>query len=142
MKQLLATFAILVVCACSPKKPVATGERPLFEILTQQNDGGANIRFYEILTEPREISMLKSDVNLKNKISDTDINSASFIILNMGEKATGGFFIGVESVVESNDKIIVTVKEQEPKPGDMTTMAITYPYSIVKINSKKPIEIK
>ena len=142
MKKLSAAFAVLILFACSPKKPVETGEKSLFEILTQQNDGGANIRFYEILTEPREISMLKGDINLKNKISDADLNASSFIILNMGEKASGGFSITVDGVVETNDKIVVTVKEQEPKPGEMTTMAITYPYSIVKINSKKPIEIK
>jgi len=39
------------------------------------------------------------------------------------------------------DKIVVTVKETKPE-GEMVTQALTYPYAVLKINSKKPIEIK
>jgi fructose-specific phosphotransferase system component IIB len=86
--------------------------------------------------------MLQGDVNLKDKITADDINNSNFIILNMGEKASGGYSISVDSVVETPEKIIVTVKENEPPAGSINSMAMTYPYCIVKINSKKPIEIK
>ena len=71
-----------------------------------------------------------------------DINTSNFILLNMGEKTTGGYSIEVVKVEELSDKIIVTVKENAPKTGDNVTDAITNPYAVVKINSKKPIEIK
>jgi hypothetical protein len=60
----------------------------------------------------------------------------------MGEKATGGYSIGVESVVETVKNIIITVKDNNPKPGDMVSQVITYPFCVVKINSKKDIIIK
>ena len=111
-------------------------------MLTQQSDGGGNIRFFEILSEPNEISMLKSDVSLKGKINEDDIAKSNFIILNMGEKNTGGYSIGVEKVEETATNIVITVKETAPAPDSMVMQVITYPYAVVKINSKKDIIIK
>lgn len=141
MKKIV--FALLTVflvsCSSSIKQ---TGKKPLFEVLTQQSDGGANIRFFEILSESNEIAMLQNDDKLKNKIHPNDIQTSNFIVLNMGEKATGGYKIGVESVVETDKNIIITIKEIVPEPGAMTTQGITTPYCVVKINSKKEIIIK
>jgi len=139
-KSILFLLAlILFSCASSVKNSV---NRPLFEILTQQNDGGANIRFFEILTEPNEIKMLQNDAKLKNKISADDIQTSNFIVLNMGEKATAGYKIGVESVVETDKNIVITVKETSPESGSTVSQVFTNPYCIVKVNSKKEIIIK
>ncbi|NUY79967.1 protease complex subunit PrcB family protein [Flavobacterium sp. MAH-1] len=138
----IATAALLVFLAACSSAPKSKGEKPIYEVLTSQSDGGGNIHFFEILTTPEEIKMLQADENLRKKISASDLDTANFIILNMGEKNTGGYAITVDKVEEKPDKIVVTVKETEPKSGDMTVQVITYPYAIIKINSKKPIEIK
>jgi hypothetical protein len=140
-KTIFTSFAILLLVACGTKKAV-TDDRPLYEILTQQENGGGNIRFFEILTEEKEISMLQGDRKLKTKVTSNDMSTSNFIILNMGEKTSGGYSIGVESVEETPKKIIVTVKDNVPGAGSMVTQAITYPYTIVKINSKKEIEVR
>lgn len=141
MKKIVFTLLTLVLVSCSSTiKQV--GKKPLFEVLTQQSDGGANIRFFEILSEPNEIAMLQNDDKLKHKINSTDVQTSNFIVLNMGEKATGGYQIGVESAVETDKNIIITIKETIPESGEMTTQAITTPYCVVKINSKKEIVIK
>jgi hypothetical protein len=131
---------ILISCgASSPKKSVANS---LYEVLTQQADGGASIRFFEILSDEKEIAMLQNDEKLKNKIKPADIQTSNFIVLNMGEKTSGGYKIGIESAVETDKNIIITIKETAPESGAMVTQEITTPYSIVKINSKKEIIIK
>jgi len=140
MKRVIACFAFLVLISCgSATKTVAV--KPLYEVLTEQSDGGGNICFFEILSEASEIKMLESDENLRKKIAPGDINTSNFIILNMGEKKSGGYLIKVKNVEETADKIIVTVTEQEPK-GEMASSEVSYPYTIVKINSKKNIVIK
>lgn len=141
MKKAVLIFLTLVLVSCSSSLK-QTENKPLFEVLTQQSDGGANIRFFEILSESNEIAMLQNDDKLKNKIHPNDIQTSNFIVLNMGEKATGGYKIGVESVVETDKNIIITIKEIVPEPGAMTTQGITTPYCVVKINSKKEIIIK
>jgi hypothetical protein len=138
----IAMFGILFVLISCGSSAVKKIDKPLYEILTQQEDGGANILFFEILSEEREIKMLLSDDNLKKKISPNDIATCNFIILNMGEKNAKGFAITIDTIEETNDKIIITVREKQPKVIDYTKPVFVYPYSIVKINSKKEIVIK
>lgn len=138
-KSLILLSLILFSCATTVKTSV---NKPLFEILTEQSDGGANIRFFEILSEPNEIAMLQNDEKLKHKINSNDIQTSNFIVLNLGEKTSGGYKIKVESVVETEKNIIVTLKEISPEPNSINTQVITKPYTIIKINSKKEIIIK
>jgi hypothetical protein len=141
MKKVVFTLLTLVLVSCSSTIK-QTANKPLFEVLTQQQDGGANIRFFEILSEPNEIAMLQNDDKLKNKIHPNDIQTSNFIVLNMGEKTTAGYQIGVESAVETDKNIILTIKETIPEPNAMVSQVVTNPYCIVKINSKKEIIIK
>jgi len=142
MKKISFLFIVFLLVSCGAKATKVTVKRPLFEVLTQQSDGGGNIHFYEILTEPNEIKMLQNDKQLKNKITSIDVQRSNFVILNMGEKSTGGYSVAVESVQETEKNIIINVKESSPEPDAMVTQGVTYPFCVVKINSKKEIIIK
>jgi hypothetical protein len=141
MKKTLLLLLVLFLFSCGASSPKKSGTS-LYDVLTQQSDGGASIRFFEILTEPNEIKMLENDEKLRKKINPNDIQNSNFIILNMGEKTSGGYAIGIENVVETDKNIIITIKETIPKSGSMMTQAFTNPYCIVRINSKKEIIIK
>ena len=142
MKKGLVFGLTLILFSCGVSSTKNSEKLPLFEVLTQQSDGGANIRFFEILTEPNEVKMLENDANLKNKIKSTDIEHSNFVVLNMGEKPSDGYQIGIESVTETEKNIIVTIKETVPKIGNVNTQSFTNPFCVVKINSKKEIVIK
>jgi hypothetical protein len=130
---------ILVSCGVSKNASVA---KPLYEVLMQKSNGGAKVRFFEIISQPDEFIMLKNDPELKNKLESDAIATSNFLILSMGEKSSGGYAIGIESVTETDKNIIVTVKETKPEPGENVTTAFTNPYCVVRINSKKEIVIK
>lgn len=140
MKKVISVVAVFVLISCGAKK--TSDSKALYEVLTTQSDGGGNIKFYEILTEPNEIKMLENDPLLADKMKQDDISNSNYVILNMGEKNTGGYSIGVEKVEETDKNIIITVKENSPAPDAMTMQVITYPYTVVKIHSKKEIIIK
>ena len=141
MKKIVLLLAVvLVLFSCSTTQKVSTNK--LYEVLLQQNDGGANINFYEILSEPKEIKMLLNDEKLKGKINANDVQQSNFVVLNMGEKPTGGYSITVDSMAETDKEIVIQVKEIKPEPGAMLIQQITYPYTVVKINSKKAIVVK
>lgn len=140
MKKVISVVAVFVLISCGVKK--TSDSKALYEVLTTQSDGGGNIKFYEILTEPNEIKMLENDPLLADKMKQDDISNSNYVILNMGEKNTGGYSIGVEKVEETDKNIIITVKENSPAPDAMTMQVITYPYTVVKIHSKKEIIIK
>lgn len=140
MKKIAVLLIVLLLFSCGSTSSVKT--KPLYEVLTEQNNGGASIQFYEILTEEKEIVMLLNDDNLKRKIKPEDIKTSNFIILNLGEKTTGGYSIKVDSVTETATQIIVAVKEVKPSSDTFVTEVMSNPYAIVKINSKKEIVIK
>lgn len=142
MKKISLSLLSLILISCGASSTKSSEKKPLFEVLTQQSFGGANIRFFEILTEPNEIKMLQNDAKLKNKIKPNDIQTSNFVVLNMGEKSSGGYKIGIESAVETDKNIILTVKESAPDPSTTVTQVFTNPYCVVKINSKKGIIIK
>ncbi|OXG00501.1 protease stability complex PrcB-like protein [Flavobacterium araucananum] len=142
MKKVISVLIVFVLISCGAKKTADSGSKILYEVLTEQSDGGGNIKFFEILTEPNEIKMLENDPLLAAKMKHDDINNSNYIILNMGEKNTGGYSIGVEKVEETDKNIIITVKENNPAPDAMVLQVITYPYTVVKIHSKKEIIIK
>lgn len=138
MKKTGLLIVLIFLWACSSSKKILV--KPVFEVLTMQDNGGANINFFEIISEPSEIAMLMGDENLKNKIKKEDIQTSSFVLLNLGEKNSGGYTIGVDRVEETPENIIIYTKEN--KPNEMVTTVMSYPYSVIKINSKKEILIK
>ena len=141
MKKIIVLVVFgLLIAACSSTK--STSGSALYEVLVAGEYGGGNFQFYEIFTEETEFKMLLADDELKKLVKPNDIATSNFILLNMGEKNTGGYSIEVVKVEELPDKIVVTVRENKPNPGQNVTTAITNPYAVVKINSKKPIEIK
>nr|WP_294778450.1 hypothetical protein [uncultured Flavobacterium sp.] len=141
MRKALPVFLILFLASCASKKEVAV--KPLYEVLTVNNDGGANIKFYEILTEPKEIMMLLGDETLRKKIKSDDTTNSSFIILNSGPTKESYNRIKVERVVETETNIEVYVKDtQKSTEPNLADETIVFPYTIIKINSKKPIVIK
>lgn len=140
MKKIIVALLVFTLFSCSTKK-VQTNNK-LAEILLSKEYGGNSFEFYETITEPKEFKMLLGDEEIRKFVKPDDIIKSNFIIVNLGEKNTGGF--GIESIetVEEASKIILTINVKKPKPGEVTTMAITSPYAVIKINSKKPIEIK
>lgn len=139
MKKLFPILILAFLYSCSTTKK--TVDNKLYNVLVSSEYGGGNFRFYEIITETKEFKMLLGDDEIKKFVKPDDIKTSNFILVNLGEKSNGGYGVEVESVVEEVDKIVVTIKEIEPKKGNVT-MAITNPYAVIKINSKKPIEIK
>jgi hypothetical protein len=142
MKKVISGLIVFVLFSCGAKKTADSGSKNLYEVLTEQSDGGGNIKFYEILTEPNEIKMLESDPHIADKMKQDDTSTSNYIVLNMGEKNSGGYSIGIEKVEETDKNIIITVKEKNPAPDAMVMQVITYPYTVVKIHSKKEIIIK
>jgi hypothetical protein len=141
MKRILPLIAFILLYSCSSTKNASS--KPLYEVLTVNDNGGANIKFYEILTEPKEIMMLLNDETLKKKIKSSDTTNSSFIILNAGPTKEIYNRIKIEKVVETASQIELYIKDSQKNTSiDLSDDNILFPYTIVKINSKKTIVIK
>jgi hypothetical protein len=141
MRKFLLLVLIIILFSCSTNKNTAS--KVLYEVLVVNNDGGANIKFYEVLTESKEIKMLLGDATLAKLIKPKDINESSFLILNTGPTKEPYNRMKIEKVVETDTQIEVYLKDTQ-KNLEATAIDDTtkYPYTVLKVNSKKPIIIK
>ncbi len=140
-KKIISIVVIVLLYSCSSSKNAAN--KPLYEVLMVNNDGGANIKFYEVLTEPKEIKMLLGDETLRKKIKSNDITDCNFVILNTGPTLENNNKVTIEKVTETATQIEVYIKDNQKNIDAVQTDDETlYPYTVVKINSKKPIIIK
>ena len=141
MKNFISILLIALVYSCASTKN--TNGTALYEVLIVNDDGGANIKFYEILTEAKEINMLLGDEALRQKIKTGDMTNSSFLILNTGPTKESYNRMKIVKVVETLTEIEVYLKDTQINLNvneiDDTTK---YPYTIVKVNSKKLIVIK
>ena len=141
MKKIISTLVIALLYSCSSTTNIAN--KPLYEVLLVNNDGGSSIKFYEIFTESKEIKMLLGDETLRKKINADDITTSNFVIFNAGPTLEINNKVKIENVIETPTQIEVYIKDAQKNIDAVQTDDETlYPYTVIKINSKKPIVIK
>ena len=139
MKKIFSVLLVMLLAACGTHKDKSSADK-MFSVLVSNDYGGNKFQFYEIISEPEEFKMFLGDKVLKRLVKPDDINTCNFLLLNMGEKDATGYKVTVTKVEELPDKVIVTVKESAPDATSKSVPDQTFPYSVVKINSKKKIE--
>jgi PrcB C-terminal len=76
-------------------------------------------------------------------LPDIDFQQNVLIIAAMGTRPTGGYSLEISSVVETPQRIVVTVAEQSPGAKCITTQAVTHPIAIVTTaQTRKPFEFE
>jgi uncharacterized protein (DUF885 family) len=64
---------------------------------------------------------------------EVNFNTRAVVIVYQGLKNTGGYGISIGEIRREGTSLIVHVNEQSPKPGGMTTEALTSPFVAVSI---------
>ncbi len=138
INRIAVIFFVFILFSCgSTKRPLIS--KPLYDILYQSDYGGAPFQFYEIITEKKEFDILLNDQIINPYVKKEDIETCNFILINLGEKEKLGYTIEVDKITELKNKIVISIKEIEPKGN---SIGISKPSSVIKIKSKKTIEIK
>ncbi|WP_300564579.1 protease complex subunit PrcB family protein [Flavobacterium sp.] len=140
----LACLSLLFLFACGgiPKEGLQGKDvSDQFEIIYQSNFNGVSEKSYHIIQNSEDYKaffiLMKED-----KVPEVDFNKSNVLVLNMGEKNSGGYNVLPEKMIDDGKKLIMTIKEISPDKDQMVTMGMTSPVCIVKINSKKEILIK
>lgn len=72
-----------------------------------------------------------------------DFNKEMVIAIYSGTKATGGHSVSVVKVEDTGKNIVVTYRTTSPRPGGITTQALTQPFVMIKVPaSAKPVVFK
>ncbi len=138
MKKLVFLLAIVLVsCAMHQKGEDGKDGTPgksnnHYKVLNEGAYGGRETASRVVITSQEELNDLYRELNFKN-IPNVDFNEYNVVALFLGQKSTGGYSIGIESVGFKEDTATVRIKTTKPKPGENVTMALTQPFCIATI---------
>jgi len=100
---------------------------------------------FKILNEeevPQKIKEILPRYQTLERALACKVNGEVFVVVTRGEKPTGGYTVDIDKIEKVKDeedkfKLIVYAKFTDPKPGDVVTEAITYPYIVAKTGLKE-----
>lgn len=140
----ILTVSILAGCTKDKEKTPAINEETQTEQTEQTEDknvdeteNNKNVTF-EIIEKFDEEALKMIDEKTKEKgygILSRDDNSVVIFIAS-GEKPSGGYGIKVKTVEEKDGVITITVEETAPEEGAMVITALTYPYTVIRLDTK------
>ena len=99
---------------------------------------------YKVLTEAEQTELLSDAVEEIRATGGYKIlvdENSKYAIIALGERLTGGYNIEIDQVKEKDEQILIQYKEIKPKENEMVTQALTYPYVVLKIESKLGIQV-
>lgn len=116
------------------------GEEVLWETLKQ------GMGQHNALSAPAQLVLKSAEalkqVNHRYAIGDDlDFSQNQLVVIDWGQQTSGGYFIKVNDVIESEEGIRVLATYHSPGSGCMTTQALTQPFVVLKVASKKPISV-
>jgi hypothetical protein len=130
MKKLAALSLILVaLMGCSAQK--GKGGNNGYTILKQGAYGGREVAGNETITSQAQLSKIYSELNLED-VPAIDFSKNNVVALFLGQKRTGGYGIGIDTLEVKNNTVVVKVLKSKPD-GGIATMALTAPYCIASI---------
>lgn len=131
----------LILIACNSMQETSKSKTSLFTKLQSSAYQGRAEASNLIINNQAELNAIYQSVN-QEVIPSVDFNNNQVVAVFIGTKNTGGYQVVINKVIEEQGKVLIFTKVEEPAPGAMVTMAITNPYIIAEIHSKKEIVFK
>lgn len=139
---LIPVLFLVFACNCMKKSTENKDSKSaMFSVLHSSNYQGRENESNVVIRNEQELKKLYQSVG-KEKYPEIDFNKNQVAALFLGTKTSGGYSVSVERVEENETQIIIYKKIDAPKPGENVTMALTNPFVIVEIYSKKEIVFK
>jgi hypothetical protein len=97
--------------------------------------GGVTDRRFVLVKEMNEWKELWAEINGNvlplPALPEIDFSKQALAAVFQGLKRSGGYSISVEAIIETGDRVTVSVREQEPGPQNLVTMALSSPWEVV-----------
>jgi hypothetical protein len=97
--------------------------------------GGVNDRRFVVVKTRDEWKELWGEINGNvlplPPLPEIDFSRQALAAVFQGLQRSGGYSISVEAIIETADRVTVSVREQEPGPQNLVTMALSSPWEVV-----------
>lgn len=143
MKKICLIPLVFLVFACNSMKNSNQNKDSKSSLYTQLYSSAYQGRETEsnvVVHNQDELNALFKSVN-SNTFPKVDFTKNQVAALFIGTRNTGGYNVFIDRVEEDGNQILIYKKIEKPS-GEMVTMALTNPFIIVEIHSKKEIVFK
>lgn len=133
---------VLVFLSCNSMKnstSISSENSKLFTELVSAPYQGRASESNVIVSNQEELEALYQSVG-NEEVPKIDFSKSQVVALFLGTKNTGGYSISIDRVEEQDGNLHIYRKVETPK--GMATMAISNPFVIAEIHSKKEIIFK
>ena len=145
MNKLIIIFLGFLLSACNAAKQkdadtmnnknTEKGKDYPYEVLIQDSHGGYDQPQILVIREPMALQDIYGKINMTRKpgfpYPEVDFEIEMIIALCMGKKTTGGYSIGIDSMDEGSDTLLIRVRETEPE--GMAAAVISQPFCLIKL---------
>ena len=130
---LLVLLAAMSACESNLQNNNTSNPKDIhFDVLVKNSNSEVQDKNYFVIKNEQEYLELQSKFKeLRN--AQVNFSTDYIIAVFQGQKNTGGYGISINKIVDEGESMAVYVQESSPGGGCMVTMALTSPYSIVKI---------
>ena len=139
----IVPFVVILLLSCTTPKPVVLNTS--FSTIYKNSNGGAENAGYLHITNNEDyikfIETLKIDESEFNKLVTINFKENDVVVLNQGQKTSGGYAIDVAQINWENETLLIKKLETFPTKGEMVTMVLTSPYCITIIPKTKSIKV-
>lgn len=139
----IVPFVVILLLSCTTPKPVVLNTS--FSTIYKNSNGGAENAGYLHITNNEDyikfIETLKIDESEFNKLVTINFKENDVVVLNQGQKTSGGYAIDVAQINWENETLLIKKLETFPTKDEMVTMVLTYPYCITIIPKTKSIKV-
>lgn len=64
------------------------------------------------------------------------------VLVAMGERPTGGYRVELLDAFSAGDHVLLEVAYHQPRPGDMVSQALTYPYLLTSVKTCQEVRVQ
>lgn len=100
------------------------------------------IDFETVVDLPKDLADKIDQGRVEEGYELVTTDEGTYVVVYLGERNSGGYGVEVSAVYIVNDEMLVDAQEIAPGKDAMVTMAITYPYTVVKVTDEKVSDVK
>lgn len=90
-------------------------------------------RSIEVVSDENEWRRAWQLIGMGRLLPDVNFNTRAVIIIHQGQKMQGGYSISVDKILREGSTIVVSVKEESPRAGEIAAQVVTSPFVAVEI---------
>lgn len=131
------TLAITLVSGCAVNRSATASGAPLARQVTESDHCGLTapgLVYVQNINDLESLGRLPTGKLAMEKLRTIDLEEEHLVLVGLGQRATGGYGLTLQSADIVDDVLEMTLNVRKPAPDAMVTQALTTPCAVIAIS--------